>query len=87
MSDNVYCHLFDIVHHWMVRWRFPFYCRVNIMEVYIERNNLQHEQMRYSKTRLTLFTFNFARRRIRPPNAEQEASNIRVGAGRKTISV
>ena len=38
---------------------------VNIMKVYIERNNL-----------FTLFTFNLAKRRIRPPNAQHGGSNI-----------
>ena len=49
---------------------------VNIIKVYIERNNLQVELVRYSKNMLTLFTFNFAKRRIRSANAYQVDSNI-----------
>ena len=48
---------------------------VNIMKVYIERNNLQLESIRYSKNILTLFTFTLANGRIRPPIAYQEVSN------------
>ena len=44
-------------------------CVVNITKVHIERNTLQLELIRYSKTMLTLFTFTVAKRRIRPPNA------------------
>ena len=40
--------------------RFTF-CKVD----YIQRNNLQLEYIRYSKTMLTLFMFNFTKQRIR----------------------
>ena len=42
-----------------------------MMKVYIERNILQLELIRYSKT----VTFTFAKRRIRPRNAYQDVSN------------
>ena len=48
-------------------------CKINVlsntMKVYNERNRLQLELILYSKHILTLFTFTFAKRRIRPPNA------------------
>ena len=37
---------------------------VNIMKVYIGRNNLQLELIRYRNKRLTLFTITFAERRF-----------------------
>ena len=46
--------------------RYAEKCIVNIM--YIERNNLQLELIRYS-IKMTLFTFTFAKKQIRPPNA------------------
>ena len=42
---------------------------VNILKAYIERNNVQLELITYSKQKLNLFTFTFAKREIRPPNA------------------
>ena len=67
--------LFPIQLNWLAC---SFYCRrhpstllryadkhiVNIMKVYIERNNLQLELIRYSKQMLTLFTSTFVKRQI-----------------------
>ena len=41
---------------------------VNIIKVFIERNNWQLKLRRYSKQMLSLLMFTFAKRRIRPPN-------------------
>ena len=57
----------------LVRFGQQFRCAdkriVNIMNVYIERNNMEVEVIRFRKKMLTLFMFNFAKRQFRPSSA------------------
>ena len=77
VDTSLLSHMVDSVDHsigalsWVTQLRYADKRIVNIMKVYIKRNNsLQIELIRYSKK----IDFTFAERRIRPPNGECMAS-------------